>query len=215
MNPTEKPIADNIRSYNAIAEKWERNRRERGLDPCIEALAEMIPPCGNILDIGCGTGYPIDTYLSEKGFPVTGIDPSEEMIRIASRQGLKKAEFRQCGLFEYEAAAPFDAVVAFDSLFHIPPDCQEEICPKVAGMLKPGGLFLFTHGRVTGSVAGTMFGESFSYHALDEDRLLQCLHENGLTPIWFFRDYEAPVTGKRDLLVLARKSDARSETEEG
>ena len=203
---TEKPTADSIRSYNAIAEKWDRNRRERGLDPCIEAAAEMIPPLGNILDIGCGTGYPIDVYLSEKGFSVTGIDPSEEMIRIASRQGLKRAEFHHCGLFEYEEAAPFDAVIAFDSLFHIAPERQEDIYPKVAGMLKTGGLFLFTHGRVTGSVTGTMFGESFSYHALGEDRLLKCLHDNSLTPIWFFRDYEAPVTGQRDLLVLARKT---------
>ena len=208
---TEKLTADNIRSYNAIAEKWEQDRRERGFDPCIEAAAEMIPPSGSILDIGCGTGYPIDVYLSEKGFSVTGIDPSEEMIRIASRQGLKKAEFRQCGLFEYEAAAPFDAVIAFDSLFHIPPDRQEDIYPKIAGMLKTGGLFLFTHGRVTGSVTGTMFGESFSYHALDEDRLLKCLSENSLTPIWLFKDYEAPVTGKRDLLVLARKTQQQGE----
>ena len=200
-------IIDNVRSYDRIAEQWEQNRRNRGLDPCIAELTEMIPPSGKILDIGCGTGYPIDVYLSDNGFSVTGIDPSEEMIRIASRQGLKRTEYRQCGLFEYNAAAPFDAVIAFDSLFHIAPERQEEIYPKVSGLLKSEGFFLFTHGRVRGSVTGTMFGESFAYHALDEERLLKCLHENGLTPIWFFKDYEAPVTGQRDLLVLVRKSN--------
>lgn len=203
----EKLTVDNIRSYNAIAEKWDWNRRKRGLDPCIQAVAEIIPSFRDILDVGCGTGYPIDVYLSEKGFSVTGIDPSEEMIRIASRMNLKGAAFHRCGLFEFESDTLFDAVIAFDSLFHIALERQEAIYPKIAGMLKPGGLFLFTHGRVTDSVTGTMFGESFSYHALDEDRLLKCLHENDLTPIWFFKDYEAPVTGKRDLLVLARKSD--------
>ena len=199
-------MIDNVRSYDRIAEQWEQDRRKRGLDPCITELAEMIPSSGSVLDIGCGTGYPIDVYLSEKGVSVTGIDPSEEMIRIASRQGLKRTVYHQCGLFGYEADAPFDAVIAFDSLFHIALERQEEIYPKVAGMLKQGGLFLFTHGRVAGSVSGAMFGEPFSYSALDEKRLLECLHENGMTPIWFFKDYEAPVTGQRDLLVLARKS---------
>ena len=202
----EKKSIDNERSYDSIAERWEQNRRERGLDPCISILSDLIPPSGRVLDIGCGTGYPIDLYLCKKGFSVTGIDPSGEMIRIASRMNLKGAVFERCGLFEYEAAAPFDAAIAFDSLFHLPSDRQEDIYPKAAGMLKTGGLFLFTHGRPAGSVTGTMFGESFSYHALDEDRLLQCLYDNSLTPIWFFKDYEAPVTGQRDLLVLARKT---------
>ena len=198
---------DNVRSYGRIAEMWDRNRRERGIDPAVADWSKMLPHDAAILDIGCGSGYPIDVFLSGRGFTVTGIDPSKEMIGLANRLELDGASFQACGLFEFEPDAPFDAVIAFDSLFHIDLDSQPAIYPKVASWLKPGGLFLFTHGKKTGTVSGKMFGESFLYGALDADRLRGCLGEIGLEPIWFYEDYEAPVTGQRDLLVLARKTE--------
>ena len=41
---------------------------------------------GRILEIGCGTGRNME-YLKEKGFDITGIDSSEQMLKIA---GTKK-----------------------------------------------------------------------------------------------------------------------------
>ena len=168
----------------------------------------MLPPRASVLDIGCGSGFPIDSFFAGRGFSVTGIDPADEMIGLALRLRLENASFFRCGLFEFEPAAPFDAVVAFDSLFHIEPDRQAAIYPKVSAWLKPGGLFLFTHGKKEGSVTGTMFGEPFRYSALSEDSLRACLDGAGLEPVRFIENYEAPVTGQRDLLVLARKRSA-------
>ena len=197
---------DNVLSYGRIAEAWDRNRRERGIDPEVVEWSKMLPPDAAILDIGCGSGYPIDVFLCGRGFTITGIDPSKEMIDLANRLKLDGASFQPCGLFAFEPDAPFDAVIAFDSLFHIDLDSQPAVYPRVASWLKPGGLFLFTHGKKTGTISGRMFGEPFLYSALDADNLRGCLFDAGLEPVWFYEDYEAPVTGQRDLLVLARKT---------
>lgn len=197
--------AANTGSYDRIAEQWDAVRRKRPVDPCIEALAEMLPAGARILDVGCGTGWPIDVYLDGRGLSVTGIDPSGNMLARAQALGLSRAEFRHAGLFEYEADEAFDAVIAFDSLFHIPLELQERIYPRISGFLKKGGLFLFTHGLRTGDVSGEMFGEPFYYSALDEDRLLACLEKASLEVLRFCKDYEDPVTGTRDLLALTRK----------
>jgi ubiquinone/menaquinone biosynthesis C-methylase UbiE len=42
-----------------------------------------------VLDVGCGTGF-YSLWLSEKGAEVTGIDSSEEMIKIAKEKASKK-----------------------------------------------------------------------------------------------------------------------------
>jgi ubiquinone/menaquinone biosynthesis C-methylase UbiE len=47
-----------------------------------EAAVECLAP-GRVLEIGFGTGHLLSS-LSEKGYSIFGIDPSKEMIRIAS-----------------------------------------------------------------------------------------------------------------------------------
>ena len=54
-------------------------------------FSDKIIPEGDILDIGCGTGYPLTHYLIEKKFKVTGIDASEKMIEIAQSYELPDA----------------------------------------------------------------------------------------------------------------------------
>ena len=54
-----------------------------------------------MLDIGCGTGFPIDAYLSGQGFSVTGIDVSARMLEKARKLNLKTRVFarRRGGVF--------------------------------------------------------------------------------------------------------------------
>ncbi|MBR1868250.1 MAG: class I SAM-dependent methyltransferase [Clostridia bacterium] len=166
---------NNVESYDKIVDKWEENRRNRGIDPIIVSFSEMLPENSKILDIGCGTGYPTDSYLVECGHTVVGVDPSVKMIEKAKSLRLKNAAFYEFGLFEYESGDKFDAVIAFDSLFHPEFEKQKDIYAKVGELLKKGGLFLFTHGIKAGSITGEMFGENFYYSALDKAELLICL----------------------------------------
>ena len=173
-----------------------------------------LPAGASVLDIGCGTGYPIDWYLCSKGFAVTGIDPAERMLEKAVGMELPGAKFFHTDLFAFETSERFDAAVAFDSLFHIPLERQKDIYGKVAGLLKPGALFLFSHGKQTGSVSGNMFGQPFASSALDAEALKTCLFEAGFSLVRFQENYAHPVTGTRDLIVIAKAADPGSTREE-
>ncbi|MDR5738865.1 methyltransferase domain-containing protein [Caballeronia sp. LZ016] len=68
-------------------------------DPRIVALYDALNPAGpdtafylalagsarHVVDLGCGTGL-LACELAERGYRVTGIDPSREMLRIARRR---------------------------------------------------------------------------------------------------------------------------------
>lgn len=198
MNP-------NREAYDRISAEWAKARDRREIDPCIVDFAAGIPRGGAVLDIGCGTGAPIDVYLAKCGFAVTGIDFSREMIRRARQRALPRAQFLVCDLLEYEPDAPFDAAIAFDSIWHVEKERQREIYPRIARWLRPGGRLLFTHGRRDGSVKGEMFGATFEYSALDAAELREILNANGFEIETMLENYAHPITGTRDLLVTAKK----------
>ncbi len=50
-----------------------------------QIFADLAPPEKRIFDLGCGNGS-IANWLSEKGFQVSGCDPSESGIAEAKRQ---------------------------------------------------------------------------------------------------------------------------------
>lgn len=68
-----------------------------------------------ILDIGCGTGIHAN-YLSEKGYHVTGIDFSKEMIEIAKKNKKKNTDFYLADAKFFEFDTKFDIIL---SLFHV------------------------------------------------------------------------------------------------
>lgn len=195
----------NADSYDQIAADWARKRDSKPVDDCVREFAARLPSGGRVLDIGCGTGAPIDVFLSESGFTLTGIDASEKMIERAQARNLPKARFIHCDFFEFVPEKAFDAAIAFDSIWHIPLELQRAIYPRIAEWLNPGGWFLFTHGRCEGSVSGDMFGAEFHYSALNASELRSILSENGFQIESMIENYAHPTTGTRDLLAIARK----------
>ena len=198
-------MEQNTISYNKISDWWDENRRTKPIDPCIVSFADRLLANASVLDIGCGSGFPIDVFLANRQFQVTGIDPSEKMIEKAISLKLEKACYYCTDLFEFETNETYDAVIAFDSLFHIPFALQKKIYPKVSTLLKPNGLFFFTHGKKSGTVNGTMNGEPFSYSALDKEMVEEELNNSGFDIVEFYEDYQDTITGTRDILVLAKK----------
>lgn len=125
MSPKEeKHISD---SYNAGAKKycehWSVPHAFTEVDR--QKFCELLPPKSRILDIGCGPGNDV-TYFVEKGFSVTGIDLSEEMIRLASERETRAK------LFEMDMRHPsfdddsFDGIWASFSFLHIKESDAEE-----------------------------------------------------------------------------------------
>ena len=198
--------ADTVRdSYNQCHDQWAAYRKASRVNQCIVDFAALLHPGARCLDIGCGTGYPIDAYLVHEGFHVTGIDVSERMIESAKALLLPRASFSVQDILRYSPAETFDAVIAFDSLWHIAWDRQPELYGKIASLLRPGGYLFFTHGKQSGTVIGEMFGAKFYYSALDVSEVHRLLAENGFSIVSSTEDYREETTGHRELLIVARK----------
>jgi len=98
---------------------------------------------GRILDVCCGTGH-LAGLLAARGYRVTGIDASGEMIALA-RQNVPAAEFHVADASELKVLGKFDgAVSTFDSLNHIlTEDSLRAALQRTAAALKPGAPFAF------------------------------------------------------------------------
>ena len=118
-------------SYNQICDAWDAFRKSTPVNPCIASFAERLPSGASVLDVGCGTGYPVDAYLAEKGFRVIGIDVSEKMIEKARAQRLRGSAFFRADILNFQPARTYDAVIAMDSLWHIAHDRQAELYSKI------------------------------------------------------------------------------------
>ena len=118
------PEVNVLAAYDRIAEAWCRDRRE-GAErrfrekTLLDRLLAPLPAGGRILDVGCGCGVPIASYLADRGFRVTGLDGSPELLDLA-RRAVPDAAFAQGDMRTADPGGPFDALVAWDSVFHLP-----------------------------------------------------------------------------------------------
>lgn len=195
----------NKESYNLICGQWDEYRKNKTVNECIIYFARLLKYGAEILDIGCGTGYPIGTYLAGMGFSVTGIDVSDKMIEKAKALQLANASFETADIMDYQTSKSFDAVIAFDSLWHIEYSRQKEVFPIIGKLLNKGGYFLFTYGKRDCEVIGRMFGQDFYYSSLDISDTKRLLIDSGFDIIDFWEDYKEITTGQRELLAIAKR----------
>lgn len=192
-------------SYDLIYEQWDDYRHSKPIDECVVDFVKLIKPNGLILDVGCGSGYPIDNYLSNLNFKVIGIDISFNMIKKANQLNLSNAQFINCDFLKYKTNLKFDGIIAFDSLWHINYHHQKIIYKRLSNLLKSGGYLLFTHGKNDNEQVNEMFGQKFYYSALDLSCVKKILDENNLQIIDLKIDYKHPYSGTRELLMTVRK----------
>lgn len=99
-----------------------------------------------VLDLGCGTGN-IAIPLAQKGYVVTGIDVSPEMLAVAyDKMTEARVQIRWVEQDMRELSVPpVDAVISFcDSLSYLTEEEDvKQTFRRVAESLKPGGWFLF------------------------------------------------------------------------
>lgn len=191
-------------SYNKIIDSWIKARNNAIVNKPVIDFADHINSTETILDIGCGTGMPITKYLSDRNFSITGIDQSAKMIEMAKSAGIKNAVFSTCDFFDFESDEKFNGIIAWDSLFHFPKECQKEIYSKVYHLLSPGGYFLFTHGKEEDEHIDRMFGEQFYYSCLSKDFVLGLMKELGFEIVYSIENF-VEEKDQRDWVVLARK----------
>lgn len=134
------------RSYNKAAKDYAAGRDQSENIVHLEILNKLLPHNSSILDIGCGAGKPVDSYLVIKGHKVIGIDISERMIELA-KQNVPQADFRVEDMSDFKAEEfRVDAVVSFYAIFHTPRESHKDILRKINSFLRKGGYILITMG---------------------------------------------------------------------
>ncbi len=112
--------------------------------PILESqVLTYLPDKAAILDLCCGTGQLVRT-LSERGYRVTGLDGSSEMLGFA-RQNAPTAALINEDARSFSLPGAFQAVIStFCSLNHILKlEEMASVFTNVLASLKPEGIFLF------------------------------------------------------------------------
>ena len=110
--------------------------------------SEGIKP-GAMIDLACGTGQ-LAILFAAKGWTVTGVDLSKDMLAVAERNSRKKKGGRKItyvrgDMRKWSKENTADLVTCvYDSLNHLPTKSDlQKVFRNVYKTLKPGGIFLF------------------------------------------------------------------------
>jgi SAM-dependent methyltransferase len=178
--PTLGAVPQELAPYDLIAEKWSRARgkllfRER---PYVDRFIALASAGGHVLDLGCGPGKPIARSLLDLGYRVTGVDASREMLRLA-RENCPDAQLIHGDMINLDLPGPYDGIVAWDSLFHVPRLHHESLFKSFHGWLAPNAPLLLSVGGSGGEFTDQMFGVDFFYSGHDPDTSVALLRDAG------------------------------------
>ncbi|WP_017185849.1 class I SAM-dependent methyltransferase [Alkalibacillus haloalkaliphilus] len=175
--------------WDEKASFWHANSREmwdsgsrRTIIPFFE---QQVPKGHSVLDLGCGDGY--GSYkLWDKGYDVTGVDLSHEMISLCQSrltEDMERLKFLQADMlhlpFEDQS---FDSLMAINSLewTEVPADAFKEI----ARVIKPGGYMVF---GILGPTAGPrnhsyrrLYGEEVIFNTMMPWEFEKMIQEQGV-----------------------------------
>jgi demethylmenaquinone methyltransferase/2-methoxy-6-polyprenyl-1,4-benzoquinol methylase/phosphoethanolamine N-methyltransferase len=123
-----------------------------------------------VLDVGCGTGT-LAIAAKRRAGPageVQGIDPSAEMIAVASEKAAKAgvdAKFQNAVIEKLPFPdGHFDVVLSSLMLHHLPADVKRDGFAEVRRVLKPGGRFLAIDIAGSGGFIGHILQMHFAQH---------------------------------------------------
>jgi SAM-dependent methyltransferase len=174
----------------------------------LEHFLKLIPPCGFVLDLGCGSGQPVGRYLIENGYSVTGVDSSSTLIGKCI-SNFPKQQWIVADMRVLSLDGTFDGILAWDSFFHLCPDDQRRMFPIFRKHASPQAALMFTSGPSYGEAIGSYCGEPLYHASLDREEYRSLLEENGFGVVSHV--VEDPTCGTHTIwLALAREPQARA-----
>jgi trans-aconitate methyltransferase len=175
---------------NNIIALYERNAvafdglRGRNLfeKPWLDRFTSLVPPRGDILDLGCGGAEPIAASLIRGGFRVTGVDASETLIGLC-RQRFPDRSWFVADMREFALPMKYNGILAWHSFFHLNQNDQRAMFPRFAALAAPGAALMFTSGHFDGVAMGEFAGEPLYHASLSAEEYTALLSENGFAVV--------------------------------
>lgn len=135
---------DVIEFFDRLAPEWDSAMvKDSKIINTILDNAEIKAGC-DVLDVACGTGVLISDYFERNVNSVTGIDISQQMLKIAS-QKFPEAQFICADASQKEFDRKFDCIMIFNAFPHFPE--PEGLIRHLSKYLKPQGTLTVAHDK--------------------------------------------------------------------
>ncbi|WP_342070714.1 class I SAM-dependent methyltransferase [Yoonia algicola] len=173
---------DVIPTYERIGHIWAKGRNrslmeKQWLDRFL-TTAPRATGAVRVLDLGCGSGQPMATYLAERGAILTGVDATDTMTRLYA-QNLPQAQVIKEDMRNLNLDQSFDAILAWDSFFHLGADDQRAMFARFAAHSAPLATLMFTSGHIAGEAIGEVADAPIYHASLDPAEYQTLLADNG------------------------------------
>jgi 2-polyprenyl-3-methyl-5-hydroxy-6-metoxy-1,4-benzoquinol methylase len=169
------------RKYDKIAQWWQQQHQQSSYGVSQFERAISYSSGGEkALDVGCGAGGRFIRILQERGFSVTGLDVSQEMIKLAT-DNHPEHKFIHQDICSWQTQEKFDFIVAWDSIFHLPLMMQKPVVLKLCQLLQKDGILIYTFGNAQGEHTDQWHMDDFYYSSIGINENMQLLINNGLS----------------------------------
>ncbi|MDD9716012.1 methyltransferase domain-containing protein [Dinoroseobacter sp. PD6] len=164
MTPPPPPTPEQVLStYGRVADDFARMRNTSLFElPMLQAV-QAHAPGRDLLDLGCGPGAPLARWLSWRGFRVTGVDGAAGMLPHF-RRSTRGARTLRADMRHLALGRRFDALLAWDSFFHLSLRDQARMFPVFARHARRGAVLVFSSGPARGVAFGRAAGAPI-FHA--------------------------------------------------
>jgi len=136
---------DIAEGYNRVAPTYNEAWQSR-LRPVTDRLLERLPAglSGNILDLGCGTGYATrQLALQNPAAKVCGVDISPGMLRLAQANSPANTQYVASDMLEYARSRPTGGTRMVVSTWALGYSRPARLFGECYRALEPGGTFGF------------------------------------------------------------------------
>ncbi|MBX2847430.1 MAG: class I SAM-dependent methyltransferase [Acidiferrobacterales bacterium] len=175
-----KPIFTG-QKYDRIAQWWQTQHADSsyGVKQVLRAI-NFVKCTKKALDVGCGAGGRLIAVLENKGFSVTGLDVSEQMIALAEVNHPEQTFLHQ-DIAVWESEETFDFILAWDSLFHLPLHMHKPVITKLCQHLADNGVIIYTFGNAVRDHTDQWRNNTFYYSSIGINKNIETLLHNGMT----------------------------------
>ena len=181
--PKLRPV---LKIYKESALFWaqERDKARFSEESIMTRVLGRLRAGDELLDLGCGSGYPIADFFLKNGINVTGVDGAAAMISIAQER-FPEGRWLVADMRTLALGQKFQAVIAWDSFFHLTHAEQESMFPIFRKHLEPGGALVFTSGNEKGEAIGDMNGNPLFHASFSPAEYRALLEANGMEAMEF------------------------------
>lgn len=204
------PTKSVIDVYDTITQAYVKQFVEDNSDkPHVDTFLSKLPLKAKILDAGCGAGQ-TTSYMGKKGFRVTGIDLSKNMLAVAKNK-YPEPTFVIMDMRDLQfAPEQFDGVLSSYSLIHIPDAKIHDVLSGFYRVLKHDGwVAIFAQQGKPDQYVDEPFapGKKTFFNFFTQERITRQLEDAGFSAITIQSEYCDDLYNMSDtnLYIFAKK----------